>query len=58
MSWLKDRLNGVRVTLFSTGKMFDPTDQERTCPLKDIGKKEQKKTDEKLKKAFGIKGEI
>ena len=28
--------NGIRITIFSTGKMFDPTDQVRTDPIADI----------------------
>ena len=58
MGWFKNKLDGVRFTLFSTGRMFDPTDQKRTCPLKDIAKSKEKSvgslSEKKIIESFGI----
>jgi len=53
LDMLKGRLkDGIRITLFKWGKIFDPTYQIRTDALKDIDKKAEKKTVEMLDKMF------
>lgn len=47
---LLSRVSGKLFTIWSTGKMFDPTDQKRTCPLEDIAKSKEKKKVQKEKK--------
>jgi len=42
---------GLRIG-FSTGKMFDPTDQERTDAVKDLVKQDEEKTKTMLDKMF------
>lgn len=47
LKWLKSLLgakakDGFRVSLFSTGKPFDPRDQKRTTPTEDFIKGKRK----------------
>jgi len=59
MKWLKNIFkgclkNGLTVG-YSTGKMFDPTDQVRTSPYDDFKNKEKKIVKHKI--VFKKKGE-
>ena len=56
MGWIKETIknilqNGIRIG-YSTGKPFDPTDQERTDPIDDIMKKDEEHDKEMLDKMF------
>ena len=56
MGWFKNTLknilkNGIRIG-YSTGKPFDPSDQERTTPNEDFLKKDEEKTKKMLDKMF------
>jgi len=57
MKWLKNKLDGLLFTLFSTGKPFDPSTQERTDAIKDIDKKKKEAFDKKLRKMFRMEEE-
>lgn len=51
MNWLS-KAREIKITLFSTGKSFDPRNQKRTDALKDIGSKEAETFDKKLRSIF------
>ena len=52
---IKNCLKGGFRIGYSSGKPFDPRDQERTDAMDDITKKEKAKTKKMLDKIFGIK---
>ena len=65
MGWFKKLLKGLRIVKvhdsygvgWSSGKPFDPTDQERTDAVNDLVKQKSKEEEDKLKKLFNIQEE-
>lgn len=51
-NYMKNRK--FRFTVFSTGKMFDPRDQERTDAIDDFVKKDNEGVLRKLRNKIGI----
>ena len=60
MCWIKKIFKGLRIKKlqggfglgWSSGKMFDPTDQERTTPTEDFIDETEEETEEMLNKMF------
>ena len=59
IKWIKNFIHlkvkeGGKVTFYTTGRRFNPTDQQRTTATQDFIKQKEKETKSKLDKVFGI----